>query len=415
MRYEKADNVGSVPVEIAADSYLSRAISSVSQITGTNSKHPESLIYGLYPTHVKGGSGCYLYDESDRRYIDYICGLGTNLMGYGNDRISQHMQKYIFTGFSHSLPSCLEVEVAEKLKEIFVFVDQWKFLKTGGDACLAAVRIARAMTGRDKVLSDGYHGWGDMFVSLTDPATGVPAHPDIEKFRGIDQIDESTAAVIIEPVMIDDSKDRIEYLKQLREACTRAGAILIFDEVITGFRYKKYGVSNSSGIEPDLICIGKAMANGMPLAAVGGKRELMADRRWFVSSTYSGEVLSLAACWKTIDLLQSDSRYDIDHLHSMGQVFMDEFNSMPGEIKLEGYATRGVFKGPEIDRAIFMQEMIKLGVLFGPSWFYNFDHIEHQDEILDLILEIKTRVHNGKVKLQFDLPKSPFSKVVRDD
>ena len=195
--------------------WRTRADRCMSQFTGTNSKHPTALIEGLYPTHTKGGSGAHLYcADTDKKYLDYICGLGTNLMGYGNDKIGQHIQKYLFTGYSHSIPNKLEVEVAEKLKEIFTFVDMFKFLKTGSEACSAAIKIARAYTGRSAVISEGYHGWGDSFTSLTSPAYGVPNDTEMysmsDCYDGVTlDIPDDCAAIIVEPVCTDDSKERI--------------------------------------------------------------------------------------------------------------------------------------------------------------------------------------------------------------
>ncbi len=120
-----------------------RAQKSVAQGALTNSKHPKMLIQGAYPTHVSHGIGSYLYDTDGKKYLDYICGLGVNLFGYGNDKINKELMKHIYGGFSHSLPTKHEVEAAEALKEIFCFVDRWKFLKTGSDACSAAIKIAR--------------------------------------------------------------------------------------------------------------------------------------------------------------------------------------------------------------------------------------------------------------------------------
>ena len=375
---------------VNTESWRNRADRSVSQFTGTNSKHHTALIDGLYRTHCNGGHASYLYcADTNRRYLDYICGLGTNLMGYGNDKISQHLQKYLFTGFSHSIPNLLEVEASEKLKEIFPFVDLFKFLKTGSEACSAAVKIARHRTGRTAIISEGYHGWHDSFASLM-PLKGMGRRLEDNNFCSMWEClvngklapPPNCAAIIVEPISTDDSKERIDFLKYLREYCDENEMYLIFDEVITGLRYKKYGVSNCYGIEPDLIVLGKAIANGLPLAAVGGKRSAMQDRDWFVSSSYSGEILSLASCWKVIDLLQKDSSYNLDRLQTNGKEFIDTFNAMPSDVKIEGYPTRGVFTGSELSKGLFLQEMAKLDVLFGPSFFYNFDHIEHNDELI---------------------------------
>jgi len=390
-----------------------RAQNVIAQGSLTNSKHPKMLIYGAYPTHVSHGSGSHLYAEN-KKYLDYICGLGVNLFGYGNDKISKDLLKHIYGGFSHSLPTHHEIEAGEALKSIFCFVDRWKFLKTGSDACSAAIKIARNATGRDLVLSEGYHGFHDDFVSLTPPAKGVPKRDFIRKLESLDDITEQTAAVIIEPVMTDYGNERIEWLNQLRKKCTATGTMLIFDEVITGFRFKKLGVCNYTGITPDLLVIGKAMANGLPLAAVGGKAAVMDDPGYFISSTYAGEILSFVACKKVCELLVKDTEYSIDYLWKKGREFIDGFNAQPGDIKISGYPTRGVFTGSDTNIAIFFAEMAKSEVLFCKSFFYNFGHIGHNDDILAISQVIKERIANNEIKLEYPLPQSPFSMGVRN-
>lgn len=394
-------------------SYLIRSERCISQGALTNSKHPDSLVRGAYPTHISHGHGCYLYEaEYHKKYIDYICGLGTNLLGYGNDLINKDLQSILYGGFSHSLPTKQEVITAEKLKEIFVFVDHWKFLKSGSEACNAAIKIARAQTGRHKILSEGYHGWGDDFVSLTPPAKGVPPRGWIRKLTNFQHINKDVAAVIVEPVMTDYSPERIEWLKELRRVCDEHGTMLIFDEVITGFRFKKFSVSNAYNITPDLIVIGKAMANGLPLAAVGGKEHVMNNRDWFVSSTYAGEVLSLKACEVVCNLLQKNPDYNINMLWERGQDFIDAFNDQPTDIKISGYPTRGVFTGDEVRVATFMAEMAKLGILFCKSWFYNFHHWDVQEDVLHTSQLIKEKIERG-MELKYPMPKSPFAAEVR--
>jgi glutamate-1-semialdehyde aminotransferase len=387
----------------------------------TNSKHPDALVFGAYPIMLKYGHGCYAYaphpefpedQTKDIRYIDYICGLGCNLMGYGNDRINQQLLKVLYGGFSHSLPTTQEVKTAEKLKEIFVFVDKWKFLKSGSEACAASLKFARAATGRTKVISEGYHGIADEFVSLTPPHLGVPDNGNIEKYTSLENITNEVAAVILEPVIVDDSKERIEWLKLLRARCDEVGALLIFDEVITGFRYRNYGVSNSYGILPDLIVIGKAMANGLPLAAVGGKAHIMDNPQVFVSSTYAGERGSLKACEEVCTMLQSKPDYNIENLWNAGIHFMKKFNDLNGPVRLKGYPTRGVLEGSEVNIAIFMAEMADKLILFHKSWFYNWGLIEHEKQTIETARNIFEKIKNG-LKLEYPMPKSPFSMEVR--
>lgn len=391
-----------------------RSQKTIAQGALTNSKHPEMLIFGAYPTHIAHGAGSHLYDKDGRKYLDYICGLGTNLFGYGNDKISKELLKAIYGGFSHSLPTHHEIEAGEALKTIFNFVDKWKFLKSGSDACSAAIKIARNATNRDLILSQGYHGWHDDFVSLTSPGSGVPRRDFVKSLVHLEDITHEVAAVIIEPVITDFSKDRIEWLRKVEKRCNRVGALLIFDEVITGFRFSKFGVCNFFGITPDLLVIGKAIANGMPLAAVGGKAGIMDDAKYFISSTYAGEVLSLISCKKVCELLTKDSEYSIDRLWKNGQELIDAFNKQPGDIKILGYPTRGVFSGSENSTAIFFGEMARSDVLFCKSFFYNFGHIPFNLDLLGMALEVKERILDGSLTLKYPLPKSPFSQGVRD-
>lgn len=393
---------------------LDRANEAIAQGCLTNSKNPKSLMFGLYPTHIKGGHKAHLWDTDDVRWLDFICGLGCNFLGYGNDRVSREVIKYVFNGASHSLPTIHEVETAERIKEFFPFIERVKFTKTGSLACDAAVRIARAYTGRSVVVSEGYHGHADDFVSMTPPATGVPQRNWMENLlQDLSNVDQRVAAVIVEPVMVDDSGERVEWLKALRAKCTQEGVVLIFDEVITGFRYRKYGVCNAWNIRPDLICLGKAMANGMPLAAVGGRKELM-DGDYFISSTYAGDILSLAACRAVCSELHSNHDYDLAHLWRLGQNWLDDFNDNPSTVRIKGYPTRGVFEGDPAQIAMFMQEMGRAHVLFCKSWFFNWHLAEHTDSVMPIIKDALYRVAEGKVRLAYPMPVAPYAQKLRE-
>jgi glutamate-1-semialdehyde 2,1-aminomutase len=389
-----------------------RAQQCIAQAALTNSKRPETFVKGTYPTHLKRGHGCWLWDMDGKKYLDFVTGLGTNIIGYANQQVNAAINRQAEFGACLSLSTTVELEAAEKLKEFFPFVDAVKFLKTGSEACSAAVRIARAKTGRMRVLSDAYHGWHDPFVSLTPPALGVPLHPEILPLKDA-PIDETVAAVIIEPVVTDFSRERIEYLKALREECTKAGALLIFDEVITGFRFPKHSVASWCGVTPDLIVLGKAIANGMPLAAVGGKFPVMNCGEYFVSSSYAGETLSLAAAIKTMTLLQT--KYDINILWKQAQAFIDEFNGYaPDIVKMEGYPTRGVFKGEALGKALFFQECCKAGILVGPSYFINYPTAEELNNVKGVLAAILGRIKRGEVQLEGEMPASPFAQKVRE-
>jgi glutamate-1-semialdehyde 2,1-aminomutase len=390
-----------------------RANNAIAQGCLTNSKSPESLMFGLYPTHIKAAFGAHVWDHKDQRWLDFICGLGCNLLGYGNDQVARAIISQVYNGASHSLPTVHEVETAEALKSIFPFVDLFKFTKTGSLACDAALRIARTYTGRYGVLSEGYHGHSDDFVSMSPPAKGVPQRGWMKHLSpDLSDIDDGIAAVIVEPVQVDDSLERIKWLGRLRKKCDLYGVVLIFDEIITGFRYKKYSVSNCYGVLPDLICLGKAMANGMPLAAVGGKRELM-NGDYFISSTYAGDTLSLVACQATIKTMFSNSDFNHDHLWKLGQAWQDKFNANDAGLSIKGYPTRGVFEGDPKKIAMYFQEMGRANMLFCKSWFFNWALAEHTDNVMQISEEAMFRIAKGEVKLKYPMPKTPYAQSVR--
>jgi glutamate-1-semialdehyde 2,1-aminomutase len=391
-----------------------RAQECIGQGALTNSKHPENHVLGVFPSHLnhKPGSGAYVYSGTTQ-YVDYICGLGTNLLGYGNGYITEAVRPFLQYGSSHSLPTIFEIEAAEALKTMFYFTDRWKFLKSGSQACTAAIKMARAYTGRKIVLSEGYHGHEDEFVSLTSPATGC--HTCTEIFPLEQKVDPSSvAAIIVEPIITDNALSRIEQLKELRAYCDLHSIVLIFDEVISGFRYDKYCVSLAYNILPDLLIIGKAIANGFPLAAVGGKAKIM-DGNYFVSSTYAGEILSLIACKTTVNLLLNSHQYKMETLWESGQIFITKFNQiMEGIIKLAGYPTRGVFEGSDLDVALLRQEACKSGILLHKTWFYNFPLMREDFLFFTFLSEFSKKLRMGHIKLEGQMPKAPFSQKVRD-
>ena len=390
-----------------------RAVESIHHGALTNSKRPECLVFGAYPTHVERGEGCFIYDTSGKKLIDYICGLGTNLVGYSNKSVNRAMSEQMLKGTLFSLSSKTEVMAAEKLKNHITFISKVRFFKTGTEACMAAVRIACAHTGRSKILSEGYHGWADSFVSLMPPHLGVENLSHIEKLTSLSSITKETACVIVEPIMTDLSDNRITYLQNLKARCKEVGALLIFDEIITGFRFPKLTFSQFSGIHPDIICLGKAIANGMPLAVVGTKQGIGDGKEWFCSGSYCGETLSLVAMMDVIDLL--NNKFSLDELWLHGGSFMSRFNELwPEKIKLEGYPTRGVFVGDDMTKALFWQECIKANILFGPSWFYNFRHIDYNDLILGSLKDIILKIKNGNARLEGQLPVKPFAQTMRE-
>lgn len=384
-----------------------RAMEAIAQGYLTNSKRPETFIKGVYPTHVTKGYGCFLEDHRGKKYIDFICGLGTNLLGYNHASVTSAIIAQLNKGSLLSLGTKTEVELAEKLKEFFPWAHKVKILKTGTEACLAAVKIARAHTKRQLVLSEGYHGWGDEFIALTEPAYGVSDYIDknLEKFEGY--VGKDVAAVILEPVGLDASKERIVQLKSIEERCRKMGTLVIYDEIITGFRTPKFSMSNYFGLNPDILCLGKALGGGMPISAVLGKGYIMDSHDYFISGTYYGETASMGAALEFLSQIQT--KHSLDHLWEKGDQFLIEFNKLFDDLKIVGYPSRGSFQGNERTKALFWQEAVLSGLLFGPSWFFSFPHIEVMDIVLSTCKDIAQRIKAGGVELIGEMPKLPFA------
>jgi len=390
-----------------------RAQRTIAQGALTNSKRPEVFIKGVFPTHLVRGQGAHVWDAQDRRYVDFICGLGTNLLGHGNPEIETAITTAFRKGATLSLGTPLEVELGEKLQAAFPCVERIKVLKTGTEGCMAAVRIARAATQRKNVLTEGYHGWSDEFVSLTPPGYGVPrTFENMATLSDVSHIDEDTAAVIIEPIATDASPQRVEWLSAVRKRCTEVGALLVFDEVITGFRFPRLSVSNFHRIEPDLMVLGKALGGGLPIAVVGGREKVMNSCEYFISSTFAGEMCSISASLKLLDLVQT--KYHLDELWAHGARFFRQFNELwPEKIRVAGYPTRGVFTGEKETIDLFRQEACKAGVLFSTSVFFSFPHIPLADQVLSTCQDIITRLKTGSVKLEGEPSQTPFAQKMR--
>lgn len=389
-----------------------RADGVIAQRALTNSKRPASFVEGFYPTHLVRGEGGMVTDTAGNRYVDFICGLGTNLLGYGQSSVVAACEKALRTGPTLSLSSNIEVILGEKIREIMPFVERIKVLKSGSEGCTAAVRIARAYTGRSEILTQGYNGWHDEFVSMQPPAMGVIGPFQISKLIDIAQITSETAAVILEPVITSIADDRFSFLRELREKCTKTGTVLIFDETITALRFPNFCVANWSSIRPDIIVFGKALGNGMPISVVGGKKEIMNCGEYFVSSTFAGERVSIAAGIEVIGLLQRG--FDIGHFWESGRRFVETFNSTVPDVRIEGYPTRGVLTGDPMAKALFMQEACRGGLLFGASWFFAFPHIDQMDQIVSTLKEVVMRMKITTPRLEGKLPQSPFAQKMRE-
>lgn len=385
--------------------------------TGTNSKrftqYPSSA-----PRFFTHGAGPYAYDLTGARYIDFVSGLGSCILGYAHPKVEEAVQAQSRQGSLFSLAHPLEIEVAEMIQSIIPAAQKIRFLKTGGEACSAAVRIARAATGRKVIFSQGYHGHGDLWTSLTEPALGVDGHFHIKKLepyeipKDADGVHpKEIAAIIVEALSLEMADKWQRYLSRLRDYCDQHGIVLIFDEVITGFRVPKWTASEYYSVKPDIIVLGKAIANGHPLAVVAGKKEIMDCGEYFISSTYSGELLSLAACKAVITEIQLRNK-SFEDLLFYGKRLQDRLNMFDPEIIFEGYGTRAMLNITEPKTALFAQEAAKAGILFGKAHFFHFGHLEANLEeiVVNICKPLMNKIQNGEVRLDGDLPAQTFKR-----
>ena len=234
---------------------------------------------GAAPLFASRGEGAYLFDIDNNKYIDYVMGLLPLVLGYRDESVDLEIKEQIDKGITFSLASNIEYQLASKLTKIIPCADMVRFGKNGSDATSAAIRLARHHTKRDNILISGYHGWHDWYIGSTTRDKGVPLaikklttkvrFNDIEKIKK-ELKKKKYAAYILEPY-VNDKKDK-RILKQVRSLTKSTGTILIFDEIISGFRVNLGGMQKEINITPDLATFGKAIANGMPLSVVAGKK-----------------------------------------------------------------------------------------------------------------------------------------------
>jgi glutamate-1-semialdehyde 2,1-aminomutase len=390
------------PTITKSDKYYNKALEMIPSVTQTLAKGPTQYVNGVAPKYLAKGKGSHVWDVDGNEYIDYNMGIGPLSLGYAYPKIDEAIRNQLKDGITFSLMHPLEVEVAELVSEIIPNADMVRFSKTGADVTSAAIRLARAYTGKEKILACGYHGWHDWYANVLPPNKGIPKaisnlthtfnYNDIESLKN--SIDENTAAVILEPVVFDAPKDN--FLNQVADLCREKNVVLIFDEMWTGFRISLGGAQEYFEVTPDLATYSKAIANGMPLSVLTGKKEIMklAENDIFFYTTFGGEALSLAAAKATIEEIWNKDV--IKYLKVQGKKIKDGFNGLCDLYNLDfisavGYNWRSLVKiidkvgDPLIIKSYIQQEMIKRGILW--SGFHNMS-FSHSNEDIDYTLNV---------------------------
>ncbi|OQX50975.1 MAG: hypothetical protein B5M53_11545 [Candidatus Cloacimonas sp. 4484_209] len=366
----------------------------------TSARHPSKFVQGYYPIFMNRGSKCHVWDVDGNEYIDWILSFGPLVLGHANPRVDNVVKKNLDEGFCFTMVHPVQNDLARKLIRIIPCAEMVKFVTSGSDATSAAIRIARVYTGRDKVIRWGYHGWHDWSYggSGTDrEPVGVPEgiKKDILTFRynDLDSLESvfksnkgEVACVIMQPYEVSKEWPKDGFLEGVKKITHENGAVLIFDEIRTGFRIAMGGAQEYFNVIPDLSAVSKAIANGYPISAVVGKREIMqvaATTR--ISSTFLVNSFPMYAAIETLNELEEKD--GIRYMWRLGKLLTDGLTDI---IKDSGVEAEVVGVPPipmvkfieknlerrELIKRTFYKETTKRGVLFHPNhcWFLSLAH-----------------------------------------
>jgi glutamate-1-semialdehyde aminotransferase len=372
-------------------------------------RRPSDFIAGEYPIFLESGEGCRLYDVDGNEFIDFLCGYGPIILGYREKEVDEAVYKQIKEkGFCFSLTQKYQNVLAKKIAELVPCAEMSIFLKTGSDATTASIRIARAYTNRIKVMRCGYHGWHDWCVEMKG---GIPSkfYEDVFEFEynNLKQLEDllaahgdETAAIIMTPFGHPNHQNmqipKPGFLEGVRNLSDRYGAVLIYDEIRTGFRLSLGGAQALYGVYPDISVLGKAMANGYPISVVTGKKDIMmaAAEKLFISSTFFPNSEAFIAALKTIEILERDNV--LAEIWKKGEGFMEKIQEIIENhdvgAELTGIAPMfyitfkkdesGSYKGKRKD---FYTQMIRKGFFFTP-YHHAYICYRHTQEDLNLTL-----------------------------
>lgn len=414
--------------------YQKRAIESIPGLCQLLSKRPDMFSKGVWPGYFSKAKGAYVWDIDRNKYLDMsIGGIGANVLGYCDKDINDAVISAVNNCNSTSLNCPEEVELAELLCNLHPWSKKVRFSKTGGECMSIAIRIARAHTGKDKVVFCGYHGWhdwylaanlgaknalGDHLISGLEPSgvpkslkeTAIPfSFNRIDQFNeAVNKADSNLAAVVLEPIR--DEEPSADFVNSIQQFCNRTNTILIVDEISSGFRMNCGGSHLLFNIEPDIAVFSKALGNGYPIGAIIGKNEVMeAAQKTFISSTYWTERVGFAAALATINKFKTNKVHN--HLMELGKKVQEGWKIISTkysiDINIGGIYPLSHFsfyhQNAQSLKAFFIQEMLKKGILASNICYIMFSHsLENIHEYLNAVdtvfSMIREKLDNGTLE-----------------
>ena len=368
-----------------------RACEVIPMGTQTHSKAPREGLRGVEPCFLVKGKGCRVWDVDGNEYIDFRNGLGPISLGYCFEEVDAAVRRQLNDGIVFSYAHPLEAQVARRLTEVIPCAEKVRFLKTGGEAMAATHRLARGFTGRGLIATCGYHGWVNT-VTMKGTPEGIRgtyrqvSWGDVEGVQKLFSKEGADIAAVSVACSYADAEKGHEFLPALRELTRAYGALLIYDEIVMGFRFRRGGAQEYFNVAPDLAVFAKGMSNGMPLSCYCGRADVMDGvREVVVSSTFGGDALALAAANAVLDVYAREDV--IGTLWARGKQLHDGFNGMCKRMNIpagfSGLSPVGQlgFSHPEASRngALFTQfngEVLKRGVIIYSVCYPNFSHSE---------------------------------------
>jgi glutamate-1-semialdehyde aminotransferase len=370
-------------------------------VTQTMAKGPGQYSIGVSPVYLESGKGSHVWDVDGNEYIDLNAAIGPLCLGYAYDKVDEAIMAQLKKGITFSLMHRLEYEVCELIHQVVPNAESVRISKTGCDVTTAAVRLSRAFTGRSKVVCCGYHGWHDWYIATTTRNAGIPeevrsltssfSYNNIESLKAV--LNEEVACVILEPYVFEAPQPG--FLEEVARLTKENGSLLIFDEMWSGFRIALGGAQEYFNIKADLACFSKAVANGMPISFLTGRKDVISrgEHDVFIFTTFGGEALSMAATIATIEELR-DKNVPA-HLAAQGKKLKDGYNQLVADLDMQQYTSCGGFDCRGIItftpaagdglvvKTFVQQEMIRQGVLWGG--FHNMSY-SHSDEDVAAVL-----------------------------
>jgi len=417
-----------------------RAEKVIPHLTQTFSRAAPAFVEGVYPVYAEKGNGSHFTDVDGNEYLDYLLGLGPITLGYNYESVNNAILNQLKNGILFSLPHKIEVELSELLCQIIPHAEMVKLEKSGSNAVTGAVRAARAITKKERIAYCGSGGvWHDWYAAAISRNGGVPEFNknlikifDYNDHDGLEQIFEDfpnqIGAIVLEPTVYE--KPNQNFLKKVREIADKSHAILILDEIVTGFRFNLGGAQKHLGIKGDFVCFGKGMGNGLPISAITGPSEFMKifDKLW-VSTTNGSENLSIAGTISVVNEMKNKDT--ISYCWKNGSKLLDGWNNLSSnydvDAKMHGYPIRMTLSCHDSQKlesptmkSFILQEMVKQGIFMsaGPT-FLSYSHSSEDIEftlnafenVCKFIKENITQDEYGK-KLEGNMPKTIYSHTI---